>query len=75
MTERPFTEKIVCNTELWASCIGGAAHETTYQEAIAAAGLVVEEIRGNDYQFISRRARAASDIYGVKSQSIRARLV
>jgi arsenite methyltransferase len=29
ITEKPLTEAIVCNADLWASCIGGAAeHET-----------------------------------------------
>ncbi|MCF4119896.1 methyltransferase domain-containing protein [Antribacter sp. KLBMP9083] len=73
VTERPLTEKIVCNTDLWASCIGGAAQEEAYQGAITAAGFSVVEIRANDYHFISTRARNASHTYGVKSLSILAR--
>jgi arsenite methyltransferase len=70
VTERPLTEAIVCNSDLWASCIGGAAQEAAYQEAIAAAGFVIDDVRPNDYRFLSRRARNASDTYGVKSLSI-----
>ncbi|WP_277211916.1 methyltransferase domain-containing protein [Isoptericola croceus] len=74
VTERPLTAKIVCNTELWASCIGGAAQEEVYRSAITAAGLRVGEVRANDYHFISTRARNASETYGVKSVSVLARL-
>jgi arsenite methyltransferase len=74
VTERPFTELIVCDIDLWASCIGGATQEDVYQDAIAAAGFSVREVRTNDYQFISRRARSATDIFGVRSVSLLARL-
>ena len=74
VTERPLTEQIVCNTDLWASCIGGAAQEDTYEGTITAAGFSVREVRPNDYRFISRRARNATDVYGVKSVSLLARL-
>lgn len=75
VTDRPLTERIVCNTDLWASCIGGAAQVDTYRDAITAAGFDLGETRDNDYQFISRQARNASDTYGVKSRSLVARLV
>ena len=29
ITEKPLTEAIVCNADLWASCIGGAAEQET----------------------------------------------
>lgn len=70
VTERPLTEAIVCNVDLWASCIGGAAHEGTYRAAIEEAGLRIEQIRANRYEFTSKRARDASDKYGVKSISL-----
>jgi arsenite methyltransferase len=73
LSERELKESIVCDAELWASCIGGAAQEDAYREAIEAAGLRIEEIRANPYEFISQRARDASAKYGVKSVSLRAR--
>ena len=73
VTERPLKESIVCDADLWASCIGGAAKEDAYQGAIEAAGLRIEQIRRNPYEFISQRARNASAKYGVKSVSLLAR--
>lgn len=73
VTERPLSEAIVCDVDLWASCIGGAAHEATYRASIEAAGLRVEHIRSNTYEFTSTSARAASTKYGVKSISLVAR--
>jgi ubiquinone/menaquinone biosynthesis C-methylase UbiE len=70
VTERQLTEAIVGNVDLWASCIGGAAHEDTYRQAIEAAGLRIEDIRRNDYRFLSAQARDASVTYGVKSTSV-----
>jgi arsenite methyltransferase len=70
VTERELTEAIVCNVDLWASCIGGAAQEDTYQRAIEAAGLRIESVRPNDYQFLSSAARGATVTYGVKSTSL-----
>ena len=70
VTERPLDDGIVANTDLWASCIGGAAHQDTYQRAIEAAGFTIAEIKRNPYQFISDQARNASASYGVKSVSI-----
>ena len=73
VTERPLTEAIVCNVDLWASCIGGAAHEDDYFAAIADAGLIVETVRTNPYGFLSGSARDASQTYGVKSITVLAR--
>jgi ubiquinone/menaquinone biosynthesis C-methylase UbiE len=67
VTERQLKDSIVCDAELWASCIGGAAQQDSYRQAIEAAGLRVEAIRENPYRFISARARNASVAYGVKS--------
>ena len=47
------TEAIVSNADLSASCIGGAAQRNSYRQAIEAAGLRVEMIRRNRYEFIS----------------------
>jgi hypothetical protein len=41
-----------------------------YREAIEGSGLRIEQIRDNPYEFISDRARNASDKYGVKSVSL-----
>lgn len=73
VTERPLTEAIVGNVDLWASCIGGAAQEDSYRSAIESAGLRVEEVRTNPYAFLSPSARGATSTYGVKSISLLAR--
>jgi arsenite methyltransferase len=70
VTERPLHDDIVANTDLWASCIGGAAQKDAYQQAIEAAGFTIATLKTNPYQFISDQARNASDNYGVKSVSI-----
>jgi arsenite methyltransferase len=74
VTEVPLPENVVCNTDLWAACIGGAAEQQNYRSAIEMAGLVVERAEENDeYRFISERARKATAKWGVKSVSIVAR--
>ena len=73
VSEQPLTDSIVCDADLWASCIGGAAQQDTYRDAIEAAGLRIEAITENPYEFISERARDASTKYGVKSVSVLAR--
>jgi hypothetical protein len=70
VTETQLTDSIVCNADLWASCIGGAAQEDAYLAAIGAAGLSLVEVRTNAYEFISDQARNASARYGVKSVSV-----
>jgi ubiquinone/menaquinone biosynthesis C-methylase UbiE len=61
---------VVCNTDLWASCIGGAAQQDTYQEGIEAAGIRLELMKKNDYRFLSKQAVDASERYRVKSVSM-----
>jgi len=73
IAEVELTQSIVHNTDLWASCIGGAAQQDTYQEAIEAAGFRLELMKKNPYRFLSERARDASARYGVKSVSVLAR--
>jgi arsenite methyltransferase len=70
VSEQQLKESIVCDADLWASCIGGAAQQDAYREAIEGSGLRVEEVRANPYEFISERARNASAKYGVKSVSL-----
>lgn len=67
VTTTALPESVVCNVDLWASCIGGASQEDDYQQAIEAAGLRVREVRENPYEFLSDQARSASERYGVKS--------
>ena len=74
ITEMPLSEQIVCNTDLWASCIGGAAHREVHLSDMVAAGFTVESMKRNPYEFISARARNAGARYGVISVSLRARL-
>ena len=70
VSEQQMKESIVCDADLWASCIGGAAQQDAYRHAIEAAGMRVEVIRRNRYEFISDQARNASAKYGVKSVSV-----
>ena len=70
VTQKQLTEAIVCNADLWASCIGGAAQLDDYRTAIERAGLRIEQTRTNPYQFISDQALGASATYGVHSISV-----
>jgi arsenite methyltransferase len=70
VSEQQLKESIVCDADLWASCIGGAAQQDAYREAIAGAGFAIRELRENPYRFISERARDASVKYGVRSVSL-----
>lgn len=76
VTERPLPENVVCNSDLWAACIGGAGQQDRYRAAIENAGFRVEGIEENrEYRFISERAQKATARWGVKSVSILARKV
>ena len=71
VTELQLPETIVCNSTLWAACIGGAAQQDNYRSQIEAAGLRVETVEDNpQYQFISDNAKGASRKFGVKSVSL-----
>ena len=70
VSEQQMKESIVCDADLWASCIGGAAQQDVYRDAIEGAGLQIEQFQENPYEFISDRARDASAKYGVKSVSV-----
>jgi arsenite methyltransferase len=74
VTEVQLPESIVCNSTLWAACIGGAAQQDDYRRHIESAGLAVAQVRDNTaYEFISDNARGASRKFGVKSISLLAR--
>jgi ubiquinone/menaquinone biosynthesis C-methylase UbiE len=71
VTERPLTEAIVCDVNLWASCIGGAMQQDDYRTAIEGAGLEVRELHQNpQYLFLSDSAQGATETFGVKSISV-----
>ena len=71
VTEVQLPQTIVCNSTLWAACIGGAAQQDNYRTQIEAAGLRVETVEDNpQYQFISDNAKGASKKFGVKSVSL-----
>jgi arsenite methyltransferase len=71
VTEKPLTEAIVCDVNLWASCIGGAIQEDDYRAAIEAAGLRIDAVQDNpEYAFLSDSAQRATGTFGVKSISI-----
>jgi SAM-dependent methyltransferase len=71
VTEVPLPESIVCNSTLWAACIGGAAQQDNYRQMIETAGLRLVKVEDNpQYQFISSNAKGASKKFGVKSISL-----
>jgi len=71
VTEVQLPENIVCNSTLWAACIGGAARQDNYRRMIEQAGLRVIKLEDNpQYQFISDNAKGASRKFGVKSISL-----
>jgi len=71
VTEVQLPESIVCNSTLWAACIGGAAQQDNYRQMIEAAGLRLVKVIGNpQYQFISDNAKGASRKFGVTSISL-----
>jgi SAM-dependent methyltransferase len=70
VSEAQLTEAIVCDADLWASCIGGAAQQDAYRSTVEATGLAVVDVRTNPYAFISDQAKSASAKYGVKSISL-----
>lgn len=73
VSERRLPPNITTNSDLWASCIGGAAQQDDYQDAVEAAGLRIELMRMNRYTFLSAQAANASDRFGVKSICLVAR--
>lgn len=71
VTQHQLTEAIVCDVNLWASCIGGAMQEDDYRRAIERAGLEVRTVQDNpQYHFISDSAQGATETFGVKSVSV-----
>ena len=71
VTEVRLPESIVCNSTLWAACIGGAAQQDDYRSRIERSGLAVTRLEDNPaYQFISDNARGASSRFGVRSISL-----
>jgi ubiquinone/menaquinone biosynthesis C-methylase UbiE len=71
VTEVQLPETIVCNSTLWAACIGGAAQQDNYRQMISGAGLRLVTAQDNpQYQFISENAKGASKKFGVKSVSL-----
>jgi arsenite methyltransferase len=69
---RALKERTRRNVELWAACIAGAIPRQSYLSTLEAAGFRVEEVRTNDYDFISERALDACSTYGVESISLAA---
>jgi arsenite methyltransferase len=70
VSARELIERTRRNVSLWAACIAGAVPRDDYLGAIEAAGLEVEAVRPNDYRFVSERAQAAADKYGVTSVTV-----
>ena len=71
VTEVQLPDGIVCNSTLWAACIGGAMLQDDYRSAIEAAGFKIRTVEENpNYRFISDNAKAASRKFGVKSVSL-----
>lgn len=71
VTETQLPENVVCNSTLWAACIGGASQEDSYRQAIENADMEVLLVRNNEaYSFLSKSAKGASAEFGVKSVSL-----
>ncbi|NKX54630.1 methyltransferase domain-containing protein [Arthrobacter mobilis] len=70
VSRRQLAQQIVCNADLWAACIGGAEQVDTYQQLMTGSGLRLDQMRRNDYGFLSGSAQAASGKYGVMSLSM-----
>jgi arsenite methyltransferase len=71
VSARELIERTRRNVALWAACIAGAVPHDQYLGAIEAAGLRIEAVRANGaYRFLSPRARAAADKYGVASVTV-----
>jgi ubiquinone/menaquinone biosynthesis C-methylase UbiE len=71
VTEKQLPENVVCNSTLWAACIGGASQQDDYRNSIEMTGIEVLLVRNNEaYSFISKSAKGASREYGVKSVSL-----
>jgi arsenite methyltransferase len=64
---RPLKERTRRNVELWAACIAGAIPRRSYLNTLETAGFRVEEVRTNDYDFISERALDACSTYGSRA--------
>ncbi len=74
VTEKQLPENVVCDSTLWASCIGGASQQDDYREAIESVGMEIIDMKTNKaYGFISKSAKGASKDYGVKSISLLAK--
>lgn len=74
VTATQLPEGVTCNASLWAACIGGAMQRDDYTASIERSGFVIEAVRENDqYRFLSDQAVNATETYGVRSVSIRAR--
>jgi arsenite methyltransferase len=69
---KPLKEQTRRNVDLWAACIAGAIPRSSYVETIEVAGFDVEQVRRNDYEFISGRALDACSTYEVESISLSA---
>ena len=70
VSARELIERTRRNVALWAACIAGAVPRDDYLGAIEAAGLHVQTVRENAYRFLSPRAQAAADKYGVTSVTV-----
>ncbi|GAB3272499.1 hypothetical protein GCM10027449_09100 [Sinomonas notoginsengisoli] len=71
VTRSQMPETVTCDASLWAACIGGAMRVESLMTSLDAAGFLVDTTRANDdYRFLSRRARKATDKYGVTSLSV-----
>jgi arsenite methyltransferase len=69
---KPLKERTRRNVDLWAACIAGAIPRSSYVETIEVAGFDVEQVRRNEYDFISARALDACSTYEVQSVSLAA---
>lgn len=71
VTDVHLPASVVCDATLWASCIGGAMHRESYQEAIQQAGFEITCIQPNPaYHFLAGQAQRAAKKFEVHSISL-----
>ena len=71
VSKKELPESSVCDSSIWASCIGGVIPEDNYKAAIEKAGLRVGKIRENPMpEFTSDATKNACEEFGVKSISL-----
>ena len=68
LTEVQLPDNIVCNSTLWAACIGGASQQDSYRSHIEATGSSVIKVEDNpQYQLISDNSKGQREIWALRA--------